>query len=59
MSIFNNLDIIAPPYNHQTEFNKLIHKVESLKIKNQTEFNIFLKLISSLQNQAFTTGFTA
>ena len=53
------LDIICPPIKLQNEFARNIERILNIKDKEIQSIDINVGLLSSLQNQAFTTGFNA
>ena len=53
------LKVICPPIKLQQEFAKRVELIETLKVKQIKASVSATQLISSLQHQAFTTGFNA
>jgi type I restriction enzyme S subunit len=53
------LDIICPPLKLQNEFARNIERILNIKDKEIQSIDINVGLLSSLQHQAFTTGFNA
>lgn len=53
------LKVICPPIKLQQEFAKRVELIEALKVKKIKASVSATQLISSLQHQAFTTGFNA
>jgi type I restriction enzyme S subunit len=52
-------EILYPPIDFQIKFEKIMNVIDKERRAFNTSSHEFLSLISSLQNQAFTTGFRA
>ena len=59
MGMFNEMTILVPPKLLQEQYGKAIKNIEKLKAREIDGLASLQKLTSSLQHQAFTTGFTA
>ena len=59
MGMFNDMTILAPPKLLQEQYGEVIKNIEKLKAQEIVGLESLQKLTSSLQHQAFTTGFTS
>ena len=54
-----NIKLLKPPIKEQSVFVNFLHKIQKQKEKLKRQLSQHSELITSLQNQAFTTGFNA